>query len=71
LAVIKSNAYGKSHVRLTHVDRTCVPHEIKELSIAILLEGDFSRAYTEGDNGNVLPTDTIKNTVYVLARKLV
>ena len=36
----------------------------------IRLEGDFVSSYTEGDNSKVLPTDTMKNTVYVLARTL-
>jgi len=43
---------------------------VRELSVAVMLEGDFAAAYTSGDNSQVLPTDTMKNTVYVLARKL-
>ncbi len=70
MAHIKSDAYGKTRVRLTYVDRTRQPHVVTELCIAILLEGDFASAYTGGDNSNVLPTDTIKNTAYVLARTL-
>ena len=70
MAVIGSNAYGKTRVRLTYVDRTQNPHDVRELSLDILFEGQFASAYTEGDNANVLPTDTIKNTVYVLARQL-
>lgn len=70
MAYLKSDAYGKTRVRLTYVDRARNPHEVCELSVAILLEGDFATAYTDGNNLNVLPTDTIKNTVYVLARKL-
>jgi urate oxidase len=70
LAVIGSNSYGKTRVRLTYVDRTCKPHDVRELSLDILFEGAFASAYTDGDNANVLPTDTIKNTVYVLARQL-
>jgi urate oxidase len=67
---ILSNSYGKTSVRLTYVDRSRNPHDVRELSIAILLEGDFASAYTDGDNAAVLPTDTMKNTVYVLARRL-
>lgn len=62
------DAYGKSQVRLTKVTRTSPRHEIKELSVDIQLEGDFVRCYTHGDNASILPTDTIKNTVYALAR---
>jgi urate oxidase len=37
--------------------------------VNIQLEGDFETVYTEGDNRKVLPTDTMKNTVYVLAQQ--
>lgn len=70
MPAIKSNAYGKTRVRLTYVDRASNPHEVRELSISILFEGEFAAAYTQGENASILPTDTIKNTVYVLARTL-
>jgi urate oxidase len=70
MAKLSSNKYGKTRVRLTNVDRTRNPHELRELSVAIWFEGDFAAAYVDGDNASVLPTDTMKNTVYVLARKL-
>ncbi len=56
-------------MRLTYVDRARVPHDVRELSVNILFEGDFSAAFTDGDNATILPTDTMKNTVYVLARQ--
>ena len=67
---IKSNTYGKTRVRLTSLDRTTVPHTVKELAVSVLFEGDFADTYLSGDNSKILPTDTIKNTVYVMARKL-
>ena len=70
MAAITSNTYGKTRVRLTYVDRSHNPHQVRELSVAILFEGEFTAAYKDGDNSNVLPTDTMKNTVYVLARQL-
>jgi len=63
------NNYGKSRVRLLRVTRGASQHEIKELALAIALEGDFETAHTAGDNSKILPTDTMKNTVYALARK--
>src|SRR4051794_14574305 len=63
------NAYGKSLVRLTKVTRHADRHELKELSIDILLEGDFAASYLDGDNRQVVATDSMKNTVYVLAQK--
>lgn len=53
-----------------HVDREQLPHRVRELSVAIFLEGEFTDAFITGDNSAILPTDTMKNTVYVLARKL-
>ena len=44
-------------------------HEIKEMTVGIQLEGDFETVHTEGDNRKVLPTDTMKNTVYALAKE--
>jgi urate oxidase len=63
------NDYGKSRVRLLRVTRGKDKHEIKELTLAIRLEGDFESAHTKGDNSRILPTDTMKNTVYALARQ--
>ena len=34
----------------------------------MLLKGDFDSAHLEGDNSKILPTDTMKNTVYSVAR---
>eukprot|EP00163_Fabomonas_tropica_P010088 TRINITY_DN2009_c0_g1_i2.p2 TRINITY_DN2009_c0_g1~~TRINITY_DN2009_c0_g1_i2.p2 ORF type:complete len:259 (-),score=85.45 TRINITY_DN2009_c0_g1_i2:146-922(-) len=39
------------------------------MEVEVLLSGDFDAAYTKGDNSKVIPTDTCKNTVYVLAKK--
>jgi urate oxidase len=63
------NAYGKSKVRLTKVVREGATHHLFEIDAAISLEGDFEPAYRDGDNRNVIATDTMKNTVYVLAKE--
>ncbi len=42
-------------------------HTIKELTARVLLEGAFERSYTASDNTSVVATDTMKNTLYVLA----
>jgi len=34
-----------------------------------MLQGDFTASYLTGDNSKVVPTDTIKNTIYVKARE--
>lgn len=61
------NAYGKSKVRLSKVIRHKDRHELNELSVDVLLQGDFADTYTEGDNSKVVATDSIRNTVYVVA----
>ena len=67
-AIIASNNYGKSRVRILIVKRNNPVHEIVEMNVAIQLEGDFETVHTKGDNIKVLPTDTMKNTVYALAK---
>ena len=68
MPILKHNSYGKSGVRLTRVTRTETGHYLTEMTVAIQLEGDFVASYTDGDNGLVVATDTMKNTVYALAR---
>jgi urate oxidase len=65
-----TQSYGKSRVRLTKVDRDTDVHQLTELSVDVELDGDFNAAYTRGDNSLVIPTDTMKNTVYSFAREL-
>ena len=66
---LRENNYGKQRVRLLQLAREKDRHAIKELNFGIRLEGDFEIAHTQGDNRKILPTDTMKNTVYALARK--
>jgi urate oxidase len=61
------NSYGKSAIRLVKVDRDRTPHRVRDLTIAIALEGDFASSYSAGDNAAVIATDTMKNTAYALA----
>ena len=66
--VLGQNSYGKSGVRLVKVKRGAGRHELWDLDVAVALEGDFEAAYVEGDNAGLLATDTMRNTVYALAR---
>ena len=61
------NRYGKSAIRLVKVDRRPDRHVVRDLTVAISLEGEFESSYVEGDNSLVVATDTMKNTVYALA----
>ncbi len=65
---LTTNRYGKSRVRLLKVTRNPDEHNLSEWSVQVLLRGDFESAHTAGDNSNILATDTMKNTVYSVAR---
>ena len=62
-----ANRYGKSAIRLVKVVRDGERHSVRDLTVAISLEGDFTAAHTRDDNSAVVATDTMKNTVYALA----
>lgn len=66
---LKRNAYGKNAVNLSKIVRRNDYYEFRQISVNIALEGDFDTAHTLGDNSKILPTDTQKNTVYVLAKE--
>src|SRR5665213_23457 len=68
MAQLGSNRYGKHRVRLSRITRHEDRHDFNEWSVNVLLEGDFETSFTEADNSKVLPTDTMKNTVYYVAR---
>src|SRR5271170_1181044 len=68
MTVLGENRYGKSRVRVARVKRTPERNEFHEWTVQVLLQGDFETCFTEGDNSKILPTDTMKNTVYSLAR---
>jgi urate oxidase len=66
---LAENRYGKSRVRLMKVVRGPEGNDLREWTVQVLLTGDFDSAHYDGDNSKILPTDTMKNTVYYVARK--
>lgn len=66
---LSQTSYGKSRIRLVQVSRRGDRHDLRDLTVAVRFEGDYDTSYTEGDNRDVLPTDTMKNTVYALAAR--
>ncbi len=66
--VLGQNNYGKSDVRLVKVNRATDRHELTEARVDVSLEGDFEAAHVDGDNTGLLATDTMRNTVYALAK---
>jgi urate oxidase len=65
--VLGGNRYGKSGIRLVTVDRGVGSHRLTDLTVGVTVEGEFADAYVAGDNSGVLPTDTMRGTVYALA----
>ena len=69
MAVLVDHSYGKTSIRLAKVVRTEPHHEYMEMAVDIRLGGDFAASYAIGDNSKVIATDSMKNTVYVLAKE--
>jgi urate oxidase len=71
--VLGANQYGKAECRLVKVTRGLPGqpgrHEIEDLNVTTQLRGDFEACHTQGDNSQVVATDTQKNTVYAFARE--
>jgi len=68
MARLGENRYGKVGVRLSRITRSAGRHDFNEWTVRVLLHGDFETSFTEADNSKILPTDTMKNTVYSIAR---
>lgn len=68
-AQLAGDSYGKSAIRLLKLVRDGARHAVHDLTVDIRFEGDFAAAHLRGENAAVLPTDTMKNTVYALARQ--
>lgn len=66
---LAENSYGSSRIHLLRVSKQQGRHDVREIAISIRFEGDFETAHTKGDNRKILPADTMKNTVYALARQ--
>ena len=66
---LAENRYGKSGVRLMKVTHSDQGQDLREWTVEVLLKGDFESAHVHGDNSKILPTDTMKNTVYSIARR--
>ncbi|KAM4022811.1 uricase-like isoform 1-T1 [Anomaloglossus baeobatrachus] len=60
--------YGKNAVKVLQIKRDGKWHYIKEIEASVELTLQSKKDYLQGDNGDIIPTDTIKNTVYALAK---
>jgi urate oxidase len=69
--VLGPHSYGKAETRVVRVTRGPDPngqHLVEDLNVTTALSGDLADSHLTGDNTNVLPTDTQKNTVLAFAR---
>lgn len=67
--VLGANQYGKSETRVVRISRDTERHEIRDLNVTTSLRGDFADAHMRGDQVNVLPTDSQKNTCFAYAKE--
>lgn len=67
MSKLTTNRYGKHKVRVLKVHREGERHEVCELEADVMLSGDLEGSYFSEDNSSIVPTDTVKNTVHVLA----
>ncbi|RDI54616.1 factor-independent urate hydroxylase [Nocardia mexicana] len=63
------NQYGKAENRLVRVFRDTARHQIRDLNVSSALRGRFADAHITGDQRDILPTDTQKNTVFAFAKE--
>jgi urate oxidase len=68
--MIESLSYGKDNVKVFKVSVKDNEQYIISLTVQVLLSGKkLDSSFTLGDNSLVVPTDTVKNTVYFLAHQ--
>jgi urate oxidase len=65
--VLGGSQYGKAETRVVRIYRDGPEHQIRDLNVSTALRGDFDAAHLHGDQANVLPTDTQKNTAFAYA----
>jgi urate oxidase len=66
--ILGDHQYGKAENRVVRIYRDSPRHEIRDLNVSTALRGPFDPAYLAGDQSNVLPTDTQKNTAFAFAK---
>lgn len=64
-----AHTYGKGRVRVLRLNKTGDRHEVRELTVQAMMKGDFGRIFTDADNGKAVSTDTVKNTINIVARE--
>jgi urate oxidase len=63
------NQYGKAQTHVVRVTKKGELHDVKDMTVSVMLAGDFADTHLKGDNSNVVPTDSQKNAVFALAKE--
>ena len=61
--------YGKNFVKLLQLRQEGKVHYVKEMEVSTQLTLNNTKDYLQGDNSDIIATDSQKNTVYVLAKQ--
>ncbi|KAK4690982.1 urate oxidase, partial [Lecanoromycetidae sp. Uapishka_2] len=68
---VSAAQYGKDNIRVYKVfkDEQTGFQNVVEMTVCVLLKGDIETSYTEANNKVVVATDTMKQTVYIMAKQ--
>ncbi|GME93322.1 unnamed protein product [Ambrosiozyma monospora] len=73
MAFLQASTYGKDNVKFLKVQKdkqNPKKHNVLEATVRVLLLGNFDVSYTDADNSPIVPTDTVKNTILVEAKRI-
>ncbi|KAL4871903.1 uricase [Aspergillus spectabilis] len=71
MSTVAAARYGKDNVRLYKVEKNQETgvQTVIETTVCVLLEGEIDTSYTKADNSVIVATDSIKNTIFILAKQ--
>lgn len=71
MASVAAARYGKDNIRVykVHKDEKTGVQDVTEMTVCVLLEGDIETSYTKAENNVIVPTDTMKQTTYIMAKQ--
>ena len=68
--MLAKHHHGKGQIRVMKVFRQPDKHYVKQFLVETNLFGPVDECFLEGDNGGIVATDTQKNTVFCMLKKL-
>ncbi|MCJ1277704.1 hypothetical protein MMC21_005518 [Puttea exsequens] len=68
---VSAAQYGKDNIRVykVHKDKETGFQTVVEMTVCVLLKGEIETSYTKADNSVVVATDSMKQTVYIMAKQ--